>query len=182
MPAGIQSTLAILGLGDTSHAFQRTIQNRVHEFESLRDSRNGGWGPSALALALEAYGAKGYEVRSYQTRQAALRDAAKSLVRTHSPVLLMAWYGAHTWVMTGFRATADPTIFSNATITGTYILDPWYPDNSSIWGQSDPPGTFQDNAEMIRNYLRWRRPEGHYPQRDGLYIAVVPTIKAGSAQ
>ena len=31
---------------------------------------------------------------------------------------------------------------------------------------------------MVRNYLKWKRPEGSYPQRDGLYISVVPTIKA----
>jgi hypothetical protein len=29
---------------------------------------------------------------------------------------------------------------------------------------------------MKRNYLPWKRPEGHYPDRDGLFIAVVPTI------
>jgi hypothetical protein len=28
---------------------------------------------------------------------------------------------------------------------------------------------------MRRNYLPWKRPEGHYPDRDGLFIAVVPT-------
>ena len=78
--------------------------------------------------------------------------------------------------MTGFKADADPTVFSDAKISGAYILDPWYPDISSIWGPSDPPGTFQDNAEMIRNFLPWKRPEGSYPDRDGLYIAVVPTI------
>ena len=180
VPAGIQSTLAILGLADTSKAFQRVIVSRVHEFESYRDSHNGGWGPSAMVLALDAYGAKGYKVRAYQTRQAALRDAAKAIMQTNSPVLLMAWYGAHTWVMTGFRANADPTVFANATISGTYILDPWYPDISTLWGPSDPPGTFQDNAEMIRNYLRWKRPEGKYPERDGLYIAVVPTIRVAA--
>ena len=29
---------------------------------------------------------------------------------------------------------------------------------------------------MERNYLRWERPEGEYLERDGKYIAVVPTI------
>jgi hypothetical protein len=178
--AGVQMTLAVLGLGDTSNAFQREIQGRVREWESARDSRNGDWGPSAMALALDAYRAKGYEVRAYETRQGALRDAARAIMKTNSPVLLLAWRGAHTWVMTGFRADADPTIFSNARINGTYILDPWYPDISSIWGPSDPPGTFQNNAEMIRNYLVWKRPEGTYPDRDGRFIAVVPTIKATS--
>jgi hypothetical protein len=173
--AGVQMVLAIFGKGDTSHAFQREIQGRVHEWESYKDSHNGDWGPSAMALALDTYGVKGYEVRAYKTRQGALRGAARAIEKTGSPVILLAWRGAHTWVMTGFRADADPAIFADAKIKGTYILDPWYPDISSIWGPSDPPGTFQNNAEMIRNYLQWKRPEGHYPERDGLYIAVVPT-------
>ena len=174
--AGVQMVLSILHHGNTTHDFQREIQGRVREWESVKDSRNGDWGPSAMALALDDYGAKGYEVRAYQTRQGALRGAAKAIMKTNSPVILLAWRGAHTWVMTGFKANADPTIFSDARISGTYILDPWYPDISSIWGPSDPPGTFQDNAEMIRNFLPWKRPEGRYPDRDGLYIVVVPTI------
>src|SRR3954467_10542274 len=174
-PAGVQMVLAMHGKGDTSSTFQRELQSRVHEWESRADSRNGDWGPSAMALALDAYGVPGYEVRAYKTRQGALRDAAKAIERTKAPVILLAWRGAHTWVMTGFRADADPAIFPDAKIKGTYILDPWYPDVSSIWGPSDPPGTFQDNDEMIRNYLKWKRPEGLYPTRDGLYIAVVPT-------
>jgi hypothetical protein len=177
-PAGVQMALTILGHGNTSAAFQRELQSRVHEWESRADALDGLWGPSAMTLALDAYGAKGYQVRAYKTRQGALRDAAKAIQKTNSPVLLMAWRGAHTWVMSGFRADADPSVFPDAKILGTYILDPWYPDISSIWGPSDPPGTYQNEAEMIRNYLKWKRPEGRYPDRDGLYLAVVPTIKA----
>jgi hypothetical protein len=177
-PAGVQMTLAVLGLADTSDAFQRKLNGRVKEWESYSDSHNGLWGPSAMVLALKAYGAPGYQVRAYETRADAMRDAAVAIETTRSPVILLAWRGAHTWVMTGFRADADPAIFSNAKVSGAYILDPWYPWASSIWGQSDPPGTFQNSAEMIRNYLRWKRPEGHYPARDGLFIAVVPTLKA----
>ena len=179
-PAGVQITLAFLGKVDTSVDFQRELQGRVHEWESYADSHNGDWGPAAMALALGAYGAPGYEVRAYKTRQDALRDAATAIESTGSPVILLAWRGAHTWVMTGFRADADPQIFADATIAGAYIVDPWYPRISSIWGPSDPPGTFQDKAEMIRNFLVWKRPEGHYPDRDGLFIAVVPTVKVSA--
>jgi len=176
--AGVQIVLAILGHGDNSSARQRELQSRVHEWESYTDSHNGDWGPSAMSLALADYGVPGYQVRAYTTRQGALRDAAKAIEKTRSPVMLMAWRGAHTWIMSGFRADADPAAFADAKVSGAYILDPWYPDVSSIWGPSDPPGTFQNEAEMIRNYLKWKRPEGKYPERDGLYIAVVPTIKA----
>jgi len=174
--AGVQMTLAVLGLGDTSSTFQREIQGRVRRWQSYADSHNGRWGPLAMARALDAYGAKGYEVRAYKTRQGALHDAAAAIEKTGAPAILMAWRGAHTWVMTGFRADADPAVFADAKISGTYILDPWYPDVSSIWGPSDRPGTYQDDAEMIRNYRPWKRPEGKYPARDGLFLAVIPTV------
>jgi hypothetical protein len=175
--AGTQMVMEIHGAADLSEGFQKRLAARVDEWESRRDSHNGGWGPSAMVGALEAFGVDGYEVRAYDSRGDALADAARAIQRTHAPVILLAWRGAHTWVMTGFRADADPSAFDDARITGAYILDPWYPRVSSIWGASDPPGTFQDTAEMRRNYLPWRRPEGRYPDRDGLFIAVVPTRK-----
>jgi hypothetical protein len=177
-PAGVQMALAVLGLADTSSGFQERLAHRIGEWESTRDSKNGDWGPGAMALALAAYGAPGYQVRAYGSRADALRDAAAAISTTHEPAILLAWRGAHTWVMTGYRATADPTVFGDAKVTGAYILDPWYPRISSIWGPSDPPGTFQDQSEMVRNYLPWQRPEGLYAGRDGRFIAVVPTLPA----
>lgn len=173
--AGVQMVLAIHGKVDTSKRTQDAISGKVRRWESYSDSHNGDWGPAAMALALKAYGVPGYEVHAYNTRQGALRGAARAIQATNAPVILLAWRGAHTWVMTGFRADADPSVFKDAKISGAYILDPWYPRVSSIWGPSDPPGTFQDEAEMVRNFLKWKRPEGKYPDRDGKYIIVVPT-------
>ena len=174
-PAGVTTALAILGLGAPTDARETEIAGRIHEWDSYADSHNGDWGPAAMALALRAYGAPGYAVVAYETRQDALRGAAKAILETNSPAILLAWRGAHTWVMTGFRADADPRQFGDATISGAYIDDPWYPWVSSIWGPSDKPGTFQNNAEMIRNFLPWKRPEGHYKDRDGKFIVLIPT-------
>ncbi len=176
-PAGVQMTLAVLGLGDTSDALQHEIAGRVHEWERDDDSLNGGWGPSAMVAALADYGAVGYQVRAYPTREDALRGAAAAISSTEQPAILLAWRGAHTWVMTGYRADADPRLFPDAVISGAYVLDPWYPSVSSIWGASDPPGTFQDEAEMVRNFLPWKRPEGRYPDRDGLFIVLLPSVR-----
>ncbi|MFI5292317.1 MAG: hypothetical protein ACHQ02_05590, partial [Candidatus Limnocylindrales bacterium] len=44
-PAGVQITLAALGLADDSPRTQRGIADRIKEWESRQDSRNGGWGP-----------------------------------------------------------------------------------------------------------------------------------------
>ena len=171
--------LAIMGKGAPTDARETELASRIHEWETYPDSHNLDWGPSAMVKALAAYGVPGYQVVAYESRADALRGAARAIASTRSPAVLLAWRGAHTWVMTGYRANADPLVFDDAKVSGTYILDPWFPDNSSIWGQSDPPGTFQDASEMVRNFLPWKRPEGTYPSRDGNFIVVEPTIPRG---
>ena len=186
--AGTQMVLAILGLGDTSEAFQAEIKSRIGEWEAFADSQNGGWGPAAVGLALAAYGADGYEVRAYETYADALRDSAKAISTYDKPVVMFPWWGAHTWVMYGYRADADPILFDDAAVSGAYILDPWYPRVSSIWGPSNGPGNFEDLAELERNWPAyqgppgyesigpgWTRPEGRYPDRDGKFVILVPT-------
>jgi hypothetical protein len=34
---------------------------------------------------------------------------------------------------------------------------------------------------MERNFLVWKRPEGKYPDRDGKFIILVPTVAASAA-
>jgi hypothetical protein len=187
--AGTQIVLAILGLADTSPAFQEELKARIGEWESWDDSHDGGWGPAAVSLALAAYGAPGYEIRAYESHIDAMRGAAAALSATGKPVVLFPWWGAHTWVMTGYRADADPLLFPDASVSGLYIQDPWYPRFSTIWGQSDGPGNFEDLAEMERNWPAyagppgyeavgpgWTRPEGLYPDRDGKFVVLIPTI------
>jgi hypothetical protein len=186
--AATQMVLSILGLGNTSAEFQTEIHDRIGEWESRQDSLNGGWGPAAVSLALAAYGEPGYEIRAYASYADALRDSAIAITEMNKPVVMFPWWGAHTWVMTGYRADADPTIFADAAISGAYILDPWYPRVSSIWGPSDPPGNFEDLAELERNWPAfqgppgyeqigpgWTRPEGPYPERDGKFVVLIPT-------
>lgn len=186
--AATQMVMTILGLGNPSAEFQAEIGARIGEWESLSDSLNGGWGPAAVSLALAAYGEPGYEIRAYDTYTDALRDSAIAITEMNKPVLMFPWWGAHTWVMTGYRADADPTLFDDAVISGAYILDPWYPRVSSIWGASDPPGNFEDLGELERNWPAyqgppgyeqigpgWTRPEGAYPDRDGRFVVLLPT-------
>ncbi len=174
--AGLQMVLAMHGHAGTSAAFQRKVHARLDEWEARSDAKAGGWGPASMVDALTAYGVKGYQVRAYDNRNQALRDAAIAITRTGAPAILIAWHGAHTWIMTGYTADGDPTVFGNTRITGVHVFDPWYPRISSIWGRSDPPGTLQDLSEIRRNFLQWQRPEGAYQDRDGKYLIVVPTI------
>lgn len=175
-PAGITSALATMGLATASNAVQRQLESHIDGWTSYADSHNGGWGPLAMTKALAANGAPGYVVQTFATRTAALRAAGIALSATHEPVLLLAWWGAHTWVMTGYRATGDLATDPAATFLGAYIVDPWYPRVSSIWGHVNPPGHFYDLTGLKRNYIAWTRPEGRYPGRDGRWVAVIPTI------
>ena len=129
---------------NTTDDTQREIAGRVHEWEAYSDSHNGEWGPGAMALALKAYGAPGYEVRAFETltRRAARRRRA--IKKTHSPAILLAWRGAHTWVMTGYRASGDPATFRNTKIDGAYILDPWYPGCLVDLGTVEPAGDLHE--------------------------------------
>ena len=186
--AGTQMVLTILGLGPPGNEFQTEIHDRIGEWESLNDSLNGGWGPDAVRKALAAYGEPGYREYAYDSYTDALRDSAIAISEMNKPVVMFPWWGAHTWVMTGYRADADPTLFHDAKIKGAYILDPWYPRVSSIWGPSDPPGNFEKLGELERNWPAfqgppgyesigpgWTRPEGAYPDRDGRFVVLMPT-------
>jgi hypothetical protein len=186
--AGTQMVLTILGLGPAGNEFQTEIHDRIGEWEALDDSLNGGWGPDAVRKALAAYGEDGYREFAYDSYASALRASAIAISEMNKPVVMFPWWGAHTWVMTGYRADADPRLFDDADISGAYILDPWYPRTSSIWGKSDGPGNFEDRAELERNWPAfqgpsgyesigpgWTRPEGAYPHRDGRFVVLIPT-------
>ena len=175
--AAVQIALNVNGQAariDTSRARQAQIRKLQVDLTTRKDSRNGGAGPLGMVASLEKLGKVDYELRVYDTRAAALRSSAKAIKQTGHAAILLAWRGAHAWVMTGYRADADPTVFADAKVTGAYIIDPWYPRVSRIWGRSDKAGVFQDAAEMKRNYLPWKRPEGRYPGRDGKYLALIP--------
>ena len=169
----------VTGVVDVRPETQLQIRTEEVRVTTRADSLNGGAGPNGIAMVITDRAGATYELRVLATRADALRVAAVAIEETGLPVVLFVWRGAHNWVMTGFRADADPMSNPEAVITGAYILDPWYPRISTIWGPSDGPGVFQDSAEMVRNFLPWKRPEGHYPDRDGQFLILVPTIGSG---
>jgi hypothetical protein len=174
--AAIQIVINLVGPRiDTSTAFQRRIASLAADFTTHADSINGGWGPAGMAAAITNLSGVPYELRIAASREAALRLAATAIRASGRPVVLLVWRGAHAWVMTGFAATGDPRATPSFTLTAARILDPWFPRVSSIWGPSAPPDASHDPANLIRNYLAWKRPEGPYPGRDGRFLLLVPT-------
>jgi hypothetical protein len=140
----------------------------------LSDAPDGGSEPRGWARGLVALGAGRYRVAVAMTRSAAIREAVTALRATGRPVGLLVWRGAHSWVLHGFRSTADPARTERFRITGLYISDPWYPRVSSIWGASRPPNSIVDPARLVEDYLPWARPTGRYPGMDGRFVLVLP--------
>ena len=98
------------------------------------------------------------------SRGHALRDAAAALTRTGKPVVLLPWWGAHTWVMTGYRADADPTVFRDAHVERALHPRPVVSAGLVDLGSLRPAGQLRGPAEMKRNFIAaGRGPEGAYP-------------------
>src|SRR4051794_8322306 len=102
--AAVQIALNITGdRVDTSRTRQVQILDELRSTTTQADSRNGGAGPLGMVATLDRLGSVDYALRIYPTRAAALRGAAKAIATTGHPAILLAWRGAHAWVMNGFR-------------------------------------------------------------------------------
>jgi hypothetical protein len=158
---------------DVSETSQRALYDRIEKLTTYEDSHNGGTGPGGWAALLTEEGYP-YEVRSYPSRTTALRAAARAIQATGRPVGVLAWTGIHSWVMTGFTATADPATTRSFGVSTAYVMDPWYPWVSTRWPRSEAPNAPRNTADLAANFLPFNLPSGPYPGRDGQFVLVVP--------
>jgi hypothetical protein len=178
--AAIQNVVNVVGRNpDTSRAFQASIEQSAARYTTRADSRNGGWGPRGMADALTTLTQTRYVLKIAATRDEAVKMAVTAIAVTRRPAVLLAWRGAHAWVVSGYRVTADPLSGEAFRVSAIRVLDPWYPRTSNIWGKSKAPGSWHDAPDLERNYLPWRRPEAKYPGRDGNFLLIIPVAGAG---
>ncbi len=175
VPAAMQTMVNIMSPGaDDSTAIQKRYYALARKL-SPPTLEGAGAEPEGWAAALDRLGYGPYAVAVEPTRASAIHAAARALRMTGRPVGLLVWRGAHSWVMSGFRATADPALTDDFTVTHVVIEDVWYPRISSIWGRSRPPDSLVPVGLLPEDYLRWKRPTGPYPGKDGKFVLVVPT-------
>jgi hypothetical protein len=175
VPGAMQTMMNVIDKGATRAS--RARQDRLYRLArrlSTDRLRGAGAEPEGWARGLERLGYGGYEVVETKTRAGAIRVAARAIRETGRPAGLLVWRGAHAWVMTGFRATADPADHRDFRVTHVRIVDVWYPRVSSIWGASVRPNTLVRVGKLREDYLRWRRPLMKYAEKDGKYVLVVP--------
>ena len=172
LPAAMQTSINIMNPGaDTS----RRTQARIFALaRSLAPAPDGAAEPEGWAEGLTKLGYGNYEVTQQPSIKAAIHLAARQVRRTNRPAGLLVWRGAHSWVMSGFTATADPATTNAFVVIAVRIEDVWYPRFSTIWGYSRPPDALVPVGALSADYLPWKRPTGRYPGKDGKYVLVVP--------
>jgi hypothetical protein len=175
-----QTMLNILRKGkrnDRSATFQGELYAKGRRL-SPNKAKLGPIGVDLIGWAdlLNKAGHGPYIVDGARTRRASIKKAARALRMTGRPVGLVVWRGAHSWVMSGFRATADPAFTRDYEVTAVYIQDVWYPDVSTIWGASRPPNALVPVSRLGEDFLPYSRPRARWPDRDGKYMLVMPTL------
>lgn len=172
LAAAMQTAMNIMDDGaDTT----RATQAKLFDFtRSIDPAPDGAAEPEAWAKGLTQLGYGAYEVDIQPTLKSAIKAAAKQIRLTGRPAGLMVWRGAHSWVMSGFNATADPAQTDDFTVTGVRIEDVWYPRLSSIWGYSRAPDALYKVDDLSEDFLPWKRPLGTYPRKTGNFVTVIP--------
>jgi hypothetical protein len=174
VPAAMQTSINIMSPGaDTSAKKQQSLYSLARKL-SPSTLKGTGAEPEGWVRGLTQLGFGPYVVDAEPTLASMIKTAAKALRLTNRPVGLLAWRGAHSWVMSGFTSTRDPALTNNFTVTAVYIEDVWYPRISSIWGASRPPDSLVPVGRLPKDLLPWRRPTGRYPGKDGKYVLVLP--------
>ncbi|MGH2464108.1 MAG: hypothetical protein ACRDGI_01475 [Candidatus Limnocylindrales bacterium] len=173
LPAAMQTSMNIMAAGaDTTRATQARIFSIARK---LAPAPDGAAEPEGWALGLTKLGYGAYAVTEKGSIAASIHLVARQIRLTNRPAGLLVWRGAHSWVVSGFTATADPALTDSFTVTAVRIEDVWYPRFSTIWGYSRSPDALVPVSALGADYLPWKRPTGRYPGKDGRYVVVIPT-------
>jgi hypothetical protein len=165
------------GRGDRTARTQARLY-RLGQKNSTWRLDGAGIEPEGIERTLEELGYGDWTISISQGRYWAIRAAVRALRNTNRPVAMTTWRGAHTWVISGFKATADPAWTNKYEVTHLYIQDVWYPRVSTIWGASNPPNTLVSVERLPEDYLPYRRPGVRYPGKDGNYLMIIPETRA----
>ena len=176
VPAAMQTSINIMSVSpDTT----RDTQQRLFDLAvAVAGSSYGGADPSGWATGLASLGYGRYQVGADSDMIAAVHTVATQVRLTGRPAGLLVWRGWHSWVVSGFAATADPAMTDNFTVTSLRIEDVWYPRVSTLWsrsrgGMSRPPDSEVPVKALGEDYLPWNQGKS-IPGRDHKYVYVMP--------
>jgi putative peptidoglycan lipid II flippase len=142
---------------------------------SIGGLQKGGSDPDGWAGGLSSLGYGKYSVGANVNMTAAVHTVATQIRLTERPGGLVVWRGWHSWVVSGFTATADPATTDNFTVLSVRIEDVWYPRVSTLWPKSRGPDADVAVSALAPDYKPWLQ-AGSWPGRDGMYVYVIPEV------
>jgi hypothetical protein len=167
---------------DRSASTQLRLQTVARSYSDLLSPRIGRKGASVWgwAAGLNQLGYGPYRVAGFTTIDEALHAAAHAIRFTGRPVGLLMWRGRHAWVMSGFRATADPRRTQAFRVTDVYVLDPLYPSTNPTWGPSPAPSARLTVARLGQDFVARRSNNSTMRSRSlgGRWVIVMPVEAA----
>jgi hypothetical protein len=182
--ASMQMMLNMIEPGrDRTARTQRRLQKLARSTSGPRPDGSERQGASVVGwtFGLNAEGAGPYRLAGAKSIGDALKIAATAMRRTGKPVGLLMWHGRHAWVMSGFKATADPLLTDDFRVTAAIVEDPLYPFGSKAWGPSPKPGATISVKTLSRQFVPRRKRSTWNFQRwganlAGMYVMVVPYL------
>jgi putative peptidoglycan lipid II flippase len=175
--AAMQTMMNIMDAGaDTTRDTQTKLDALAVQ---VAQSRSGGPLPEGWAGGLQQLHYGNYKVAPQGTMAAAVKLVVKQIATTNRPAGLVVWKGWHSWVVSGFVATADPRKTDNYTVIGLYIEDVWYNRHSTLnnvarGGFSRPPDSLVPYGELGVDFNPWYQAV-IYPDKQHKYVIVIPT-------
>jgi len=171
VPAAMQTSMNMMSAEpDTSHDTQAKLFDLA---VSLGGSDSGGADPDGWAAGLSSLGYGNYQVGAKLKMVDAVHTVAKQIRITQRPAGLLVWKGWHSWVVSGFTATADPAITDKFTVLSVRIEDVWYPRVSTLWPKSRAPDADVPVANLATDYKVWVQAK-FIQGRDGYFVYVIP--------
>jgi putative peptidoglycan lipid II flippase len=182
VPAAMQTSMNIMSATpDTTRDTQAKLWDLA---VSMGGQNSGGADPVGWADGLASLGYGNYEVGQQARMTDAIHIVAKQIRVTQRPAGIIVWGGWHSWVVSGFTATADPALTDSFTVISIAYEDVWYPRVSKINPKSRPPDSTvlvsqlqpkSPASSYSNDYRPWRQTSAQAQGRNGQYVYVIPT-------
>ena len=128
VPASMQIMINLMSgaAPDRSRETQDSLYTLARSYSPWITSDRDGAAANGWAAGLNHLGFGQFQPMSIGSMGEALKIAARQMRFTGKPVGLIVWAGDHAWVMSGFKASADPAWTDDFDVTAIWVEDPWF--------------------------------------------------------
>ena len=163
VPAAMLTMINIMSRGaEHSRDAQKELYRLARQL-SPKTLVDRGAEPIGWARGLDQLGFGGFEVAVFANRRQAVQAAAKAIRLTGRPAGLLAWRGAHSWVMSGFQATRDPAGPTTPRSTVSTSRTSGTRSSARSGVPSEPPDTLRPCLEAQVGLAQVAPPTHRYP-------------------